>query len=206
MDEKTKKIIKERFDSLPKSIQEVILSSNYVNTLTEIGKQYQVNIEQLGILERETTLTMMGLTPTKDFENELGNELKIDKVKVSQVVKDINEKIFFRIRELLKLMNTPVGEEPSIEEELPEKIESTNQKTKSPIPTTIWPKKEAPAELHPIFAQKLTGSFQTPYATTEHTLENLSGTKELPSGKKINTPQSTSYPPSKDPYRLSPDE
>ncbi|MDO8658983.1 MAG: hypothetical protein Q7K54_00105 [Candidatus Parcubacteria bacterium] len=119
MDEKTTKLIKERFDALPDSIKEVILSSHYEESLIEIGKQYNLNVEQLGIVERETTLTMMGLTPTKDFEGELARELSIDRTKVSQVVKDINEKIFLKIRELLKLMNTPAGEEPSVEENSP---------------------------------------------------------------------------------------
>ncbi len=49
-------------------------------------------------------------------------------------------------------------------------------------------------EVHPLLAQKLTSSVQIPAAKTEHTLENI--TKTVPS----------SYPPKKDPYRLSPDE
>src|SRR3990167_11362864 len=100
MDENIKKIIKEKFDALPEGIQEIILSSNYEETLLIVGKQYQLNIEQLDILQRETTLVMMGLTPTKDFATELARELKIDAVKASQIVKDLNEKIFLKIREL----------------------------------------------------------------------------------------------------------
>jgi hypothetical protein len=109
-------MIKERFDALPQMIQEVILSSHYEETLLEIGKQYNLNVEQMGMLEQETTLTMMGLTPTKDFEAELTHGLNVNKLKGSQIAEDINEKIFLKIRELLKLMNTPAGEEPNLEE------------------------------------------------------------------------------------------
>lgn len=116
MDENTQKIIKEKFDALPKSIQEIILSSNYQDTLVEIGKENQLNINQMGTLELETTLVMMGLTPTKDFETELTRELEVPAIKSSQMVKEINEKIFLKIRDLLKLMNTPQGEEPSVDE------------------------------------------------------------------------------------------
>ena len=119
MDDNTTKIIKERFNSLPQSIQEVILSSDYENTLLEIGKEYNLNVEQLGILERETTLVMMGLTNPDKFESELRHELNIDPQKVNQITKEINEKIFLRIRELLKLMNTPEGEDPVVEELAP---------------------------------------------------------------------------------------
>ena len=119
MDEDTTKMIKERFDALPKMVQDAILSSDYENLLIEIGKKYQLNVDQMGMLEQETTLTMMGLTATKDFETELTRELNVDPAKGRQIVVDINEKIFFNIRELLKLMNTPIGKEPSVEEEPP---------------------------------------------------------------------------------------
>ncbi len=127
MDEKTTQMIKERFDALPKMIQEAILSSGYENSLIEIGKKYQLNVEQMGTLELETTLTMMGITATKDFEVELTRELKFDKIKGAQIVTDINEKVFLTIRELLKIMNTPPGEKSELDEpvELEEPIART---------------------------------------------------------------------------------
>jgi hypothetical protein len=115
MDENTKKIIKEKFDALPEIIQGIILSSNYQDNLIEIGKRHQLNVEQLGILEQETTLAMMGLTPIKNFEAELTHELNVDKEKGSLITKEVEEKVFLKIRELLKLMNTPAGEEPNLE-------------------------------------------------------------------------------------------
>lgn len=117
MDDNTTRIIKEKFDSLPLSIQEVILSTHYQDTLIEIAKNYQLNVEQMGVLELETTLVMMGLTPTKNFEGELSRELKIDIEKGLKIVKEINEKIFVRIRELLKIMNgEKIEESTSIDE------------------------------------------------------------------------------------------
>ncbi len=142
MDDNTQKIIKEKFDSLPKTIQEVILSSNYQETLFEIGKRYQLTVEQMGILEQETTLVMMGLTQTKNFETELISELKIDPVKGAAIVGEINEKVFLAIRELLKLMNTPLGEQPVIETEVEtKKIESMPISKPAEI-KTVEPKEE----------------------------------------------------------------
>jgi hypothetical protein len=233
MDDNITKIIKERFDTLPTMIQEVILSTHYEETLIEIGKQYNLNVEQLGILERETTLVMMGLTPTKDFETELTHELHVDKLKGAQIVKDINEKIFLKIRELLKLMNTPAGETPSVEETeeikntdtqilskagieiIPEKLELTTEERplenredmlkkieKSTAPaeshstlkvSDSMSSSEPKEETHPMLAQKLSASFQTPIAKTEHTLNNLTSS---------NTPSAT---PKIDPYREIPE-
>ncbi|KKQ21375.1 MAG: hypothetical protein US33_C0003G0001, partial [Parcubacteria group bacterium GW2011_GWC1_36_9] len=67
---------------------------------------------------------------------------------VRKIANDVNEKIFLKIRELLKLMNTPEGEIPS--------VEKTTEET------------------HPILTQKLSTSVQIPTVKTEHTLQNLS--------------------------------
>ena len=186
MDENTTKLIKEKFDALPKEIQEVILSSNYEETLIEIGKQYGLNVEKLDILGKETTLVMMGLTPTKDFETELTRELNVDKTKGSQIVKDINEKVFLKIRDLLKLMNTPIGEEPSLEEIKEEEKKDTqilNSAGIQIIPASTGaslggPEKKAGEEkfkkdIDSILSKKLSTSVQNPMVRTEHTLDNI---------------------------------
>ena len=111
MDEKVQNIIVERFTSLPGRIQEVILSDFYQETLEEVGKQYQLNLEQLGILERETTLVMMGLTPVIEFEAELTRELNVNKQKVSQIIETVNEKIFSGVRDLLEIMSPSINED-----------------------------------------------------------------------------------------------
>ncbi len=150
MDENTKKTIKEKFDSLPESIQEIILSSDYQNTLVEIGKSNQLTIPQMGTLELETTLVMMGLTPTKNFEAELTKELGVNPMKGSQIVNEINTKIFLRIRDLLKLMNTPKGEEPSLEETSNLKgVENIPFKVFTPVVNTINPIKSTPPQPSP---------------------------------------------------------
>ena len=196
MDENTTKMIKERFDALPEMIQNLILSSHYQDTLIEIGKKYQLNVEQLGLLEQETTLVMMGLTPTDSFETELTQELSVDKMKGNQIVTEINEKIFLTIRDLLKLMYTPAGEEPSVEEETeqseisPDKgrQEGLNLETRDELLEKIEnPEKTPPirndegSQRPPvsngtgsILEQKLSGSFSFPKVETDHSLNNIS--------------------------------
>lgn len=235
MDDNTTKIIKEKFDSLPESIQEAIMSSNYQDALIEVGKKHQLNVEQLGILERETTLVMMGLTPTKNFEAELTRELHVDEIKGRQMVKDINEKVFLHIRDLLKIMNTPAGEEPSVEEE-PERKEkfATNNPTtqidndeaevldKAGI-KIIDPEinsnitKSAPEKASPQATPQPKPNLNTLELSAGHDTVNpiltqkLSAPFKTPSTKtehtvgNVSKPPS-SYPPKGDPYRLSPDE
>lgn len=203
MDEKTTKLIKERFDALPDSIKEVILSSHYEESLIEIGKQYNLNVEQLGIVERETTLTMMGLTPVRDFEAELTREIKIDALKGSQIVKDINEKIFLKIRDLLKLMNTPTGVEPLIEETHQTSTQILNSAgieiiDKAPVSSTVFLAKPVSISTNSMLEQKMIKPFQIPMVQTEHSLENISKpSTTVPQAPKV-------YPKGNDPYRLPP--
>ena len=193
MDENnTLKLIKERFDALPESIKEIIMSSNYQNDLIEISKKYNLNVEQMGILERETTMVMMGLTNPNNFEAELTRELHVDTTKGSQIVKDINEKIFLKIRELLKLMNTPVGEEPSLEEEKIEPNLATPNQGKlgtGQVPDLTKP--ELPSPAPSMLEKKLTGSFQIPSTKTEYSVPNVTKDEEKPVPQK----------PATDPYR-----
>ncbi len=222
MDEKTKKLIKEKFDALPKSIQEVILSSNYENSLLEIGQQYKLNVEQLGVLERETTLVMMGLIPTKDFENELTQELGVEKEKGTQITKDINEKIFIRIRELLKIMNTPIEENIPVEES-PQKIEqkknTENEQDMIMRGAGIEIEKNGFTNTENGASNKLLDSVKIPVIHTDHSLTNITPSTNLKTNtgapsklmtdiKKVTpvTPKIDSYSKNKDPYRLSPDE
>jgi hypothetical protein len=211
MDENTTKIIKEKFDALPESVQEVILSSDYQDTLIKIGQQYNLNVEQIGILERETTLTMMGLTSMNNFEIELTRELNIDKEKGAQIVKEIDEKVFLKIRDLLKLMNTPAGEDPKIEEETTETpVKNVSTQTMAqetaqnnagtqmfkehgieiiPEKLELQNMKQAPSILN----QKLSNTVMTPSAKTEHSLNNITQANAQDNKPKV------------DPYREIPE-
>src|SRR3989344_7193537 len=105
MDQETKNKLKERFDALPESVQEVITSSHYEESLVEISKKHNLNVEQMGALEIETTMVMMGLAPVKDFARNIEKQLRIETGKAYEIEKEIDEKIFLRIRDLLRLMN-----------------------------------------------------------------------------------------------------
>lgn len=189
MDEETKKVIKERYEALPESIQEFIISDYYQEALMELGQKHQLNIEQLGIIEREVTMVLMGLINSKDFERELTRELRVDREKGKDIAQDVSDKVFLKVRELLKLMNTPAGENPVVEETAdPLKsagIEITPSRPKVEFqtpnvkndreevlkkvenPELLKPERELPAGPS-IHEQKLAGSFVIPKKETSY--------------------------------------
>lgn len=202
MDKNIEQIIRDKFNSLPKTIQEAIMSSDYENSLIQIGRDNKLTVGQMGILEREVTLVMMGLTPLNQFEAELAMELDVE---VQPLIKALNEQIFQKIRDFLK---TSSGEDNSKEIEPEESSMEPTEIKKSeefvlnragikinPVNASMAPKstptpapkkadlnvlelkageKPNTLKLEDPIKQKLMGSVQMPTTKTEHTLNNLS--------------------------------
>lgn len=97
------KKLEERFNSLPKEIQEAINESNYQVNLYSIADKYRLDIEQMGVLEEITTKVMLNIIHPDKYEEELVFKIKISREDISNLVKEINEAIFKNIKEILKL-------------------------------------------------------------------------------------------------------
>jgi len=97
MDENTKKAIRERFNALPESIKNYIMSSSYQDTLTEIGGENQLNIEQIETLETETTLVLLGIVSLEEYENIIKNGLNTSEKVTENILEKINNSIIEKL-------------------------------------------------------------------------------------------------------------
>lgn len=88
-----------RFNSLPKEVQEAVAKSGWKEKLYEIAKKYKLNIEQMGILEDETVKTLVNITHPEQYEEKLSSKINISKEDIANLIKDVNESIFQKIRE-----------------------------------------------------------------------------------------------------------
>lgn len=229
MDEKTTQAIKERFSALPKTIQDAILSSDYQNTLIEIGKKYGLTVEQLGILEQETTLVMMGLTSPNSYRSDLQSQMGagVDSSKIGGIVDEVNNKVFFAIRELLKLMNLSPEEVAKIEKEgEEEKVMQGAGVEVTKVPTTSVPSTTPTREPNrndllkgienppkgsglTLAEQKLAGTFSMPTKETSYVPKSMPpvsapvkpATPVNAPGTAPVAPAPTSEKPSSDSYR-----
>jgi len=116
----------EKYEKLPRDVQEAILDINTSGVLQTISKENNLTTEQLGALADETGLLMLGLTHPNNFISNLTQRLAIDKELTRKVAHQVNEQIFSKIRESLRKMY----------EEEPE------QTPTSQIPHTIQPQRE----------------------------------------------------------------
>lgn len=105
MDDKEKEL-QTRFELLPKEIQDVITSSDYQMRLFDIAKKYKLTYEQLGVLEFDTTLTLLGVSHPDEYENNISDILKLDSNTLKNIISEIKDKVFAPIRAQLMQLYT----------------------------------------------------------------------------------------------------
>jgi hypothetical protein len=177
--------IQKKFESLPENLKWAIMGANVDDNIIDVGKEQNLNVEQMGQLSLETYMEMFGFTPPEKFEESVQASLKLPTEKTHAIVETINEKIFKKIRE--GLGETPPSQ-PDQNQSAPEEEivseEKTNAQAFSAHGIEIIPEESTTADkekIHSILTQKLSGPVNLPPVKTEHSLQNLSSTtKDVP--------------------------
>ncbi len=116
-DNEIQKELKTRFALLPEEIQKVVISSDYQLKLFEISKKYKLTYEQLGVLEMETTLVLIGMTHPKDYITDLSEHLPIKSDALSSMVDEIKKQVFDPIHTtLMGIYQGPTNESTETQE------------------------------------------------------------------------------------------
>ncbi len=88
--------------TIPKEILEAIKSSSVYSKLESIGARYNLLLDQIGQLEVDTRMVLIGKLPSVKFIDTVARDLEIDKEISEKIVKDINEEIFMPLRESIR--------------------------------------------------------------------------------------------------------
>ena len=91
-------LLKEYLVRLPQPIQTNILAGHWLDELTIIKKEYNLNEEEIDNLAIETALVLFGLTEAETFSDQLKN-LPTDKIPT--IAETVKEKIFQPLKEEL---------------------------------------------------------------------------------------------------------
>lgn len=89
-------------ESLPEEVKNLLYSPEMLTTIRKVGEKNQLHIDQIGILQAETSSVMLGFTETHDFPNMIAKALTMDISKASIIAKDIDEMLFSKIRNSMK--------------------------------------------------------------------------------------------------------
>ncbi len=103
-----------RFALLPQEIQDIVSSSDYQIKLFELAKKYKLTYEQLGTLELETTMVLLGTSNPNNYQATVAGELKKKPEEISEMIEEIKNQIFGPIH--TSLMNLYKNDETSDEE------------------------------------------------------------------------------------------
>ncbi|PJE73811.1 MAG: hypothetical protein COV02_00575, partial [Candidatus Terrybacteria bacterium CG10_big_fil_rev_8_21_14_0_10_41_10] len=102
MMDKIEQEVQDKFDNLPKDLKGAIFSVETGKNVADIGGEYKLTIDKIGILGNEASLVMLGLTHPNDFVSNLAKRLDIDKAKAEEIASDVNERIFKKVRDSLR--------------------------------------------------------------------------------------------------------
>lgn len=100
--EKKPLVFNQRFVKMPDDVQTAIAQSGWKERLYEIASKYKLSIEQMGILEELTIKVISDEILPNKYEEELTSKITIPKEDISTLVRDVNENILKKIRELMK--------------------------------------------------------------------------------------------------------
>ncbi len=132
--------IAEYFVKLPKEAQDIFSSMSWLETLKTISVQDGLNAEQIEILGTETTLVLLGIIHTEDYENNLRKELGLDKEKTEKLILDIDENILKTIKSQLAETFTS-NTESLIKESLDQRFSNMPMDAQEAIAVSGWKEK-----------------------------------------------------------------
>ncbi len=89
-----RKDLQTRFALLPQEIQDIITSSDYQMRLFELAKKYKLTYEQLGVLELETTMVLLGTSNPNKYQATVASELNKKPEEVAEMVEEIKNQVF----------------------------------------------------------------------------------------------------------------
>lgn len=154
MDDETTKLIKEQYAKLPPALQEAIRSAGLHDQITKIGTNNQLHIDQMGLLEDEVSLLMMGFTEPIEFAGALQEHVHMDAASAQKIASEVNQEILLPIRE--RMENGTSNVEP------PKTISNPSAVNNPPL----MPEKSVVMPSSVAAATKPVVSIQTPAPTT----------------------------------------
>lgn len=131
--------LRTRYELLPEDVQQALMDTGYQTKLFEIAKAQKLTYEELGILERETTMVLLGMTRPAEYRDEIQVVLKKNDPETDAIVKAVNEQVFAPIRTSLEKVYAPITPETVATPVVPTPQSSTLTTKDVQIPTFSAP-------------------------------------------------------------------
>ncbi len=178
--EYTQEKLKEKFQKLPKDLQQILLSEDLGVGIQLIGRDASITPEQALDIEDEVVAVLVGTSHPKDFIRNIQTKIGVDGEKAHAIAERVNEEIFQPVKESLKIVHNikdeaapMVSATPSVAPTPPVSPISPSSFPQMIIPPKINleislkpPTPPQPQQSQNIFEQKLQGVFKMPKEET----------------------------------------
>ena len=94
--------LKERYDKLPKVVQDAIMSADVEKRMRELADTNKLHIDQWQTLENEVMLTLLGVKPIEDLEKNIKKEVGVFDEIAATLAGNISKIVFEPIRQELE--------------------------------------------------------------------------------------------------------
>ena len=102
MDDDLTQKITQRLAELPADVRQAVQSADMAKKIEAPGATYKLHVDQIGELEDETLMVMLGFVEPESFEKRITDSLHLPAEVGKQIAADINRDIFVAVRASLR--------------------------------------------------------------------------------------------------------
>lgn len=95
-------LIEQQFRSLPKVVQQAIISADVEKHLRSLAESHKLHLDQWGKLEDVVQMTLLGLKNSEELIQNIRNDVGVTTEEASLLAKNISEVVFEPIRQELE--------------------------------------------------------------------------------------------------------
>lgn len=95
-------IIQSQLLILPEHVRNMVMEGNWRTAVYKIGQKYNLHIDELGELEHEIFLVMIGLESSSNLVSNMLTNVTQKRDVVSNIIKEVNETVFEPLRDFIR--------------------------------------------------------------------------------------------------------
>ena len=198
----TDQAIAEKYAKLPEPLKRAVNSPDLMSKIISIGKQNDLMIDQIGQLQTNVLLTMLGMQPSSAFTDILKEDLGIKQEKATKIATEISTAVFESIKTYLAEFESENSSEETVK--MPENSDPRVSSVEKADNFTVEKHGEIPKFEKPAPVEKVNPAQSETHV--EAIVENLLSTPNIQPEQIIKKSASVNnagvnISPSTDPYR-----
>lgn len=175
--------IEKGFEAMPAELRKATREVDVSKTVHEIAQKYHLHMDVEGAVVSEVWYVILGFKRAEDLEREIGKSVIIPQDQFAQMIAEMNEHVFARIRSRVLEIRQENEEDEKIDQLIEESKSEEEIMHESGIDLEPEPVKTRPSDSekpNPLMRKDLMSQIETPTHSTATTLSSIK--LEMPHG------------------------